>query len=165
MQDALLALSWSLVTPEKDPLVTVILDRSDELEDVASIARHAVADGHPIEVRMGLTGQVRSTANTVAEVVVIVQQLAIGAAGSGVWASVELILRSAFSRKSTHRDRNESQSEQVQTLTVVIPTPDGPALVQKVSVGPQDLDDGQLSVERIVRALIDRSQDPSQATK
>ncbi len=164
VQDALLAVSQSLVAPEGDPLVTVILNRSDELEDAASVARHVVADGQSIEVRISLTGPTRGTADTVAEVAIIVQQLAIGAAGSGLWAGVEMIVRSALSRKSASHDGDASQSEQRQILTVVIPTPNGPALVQRVSVGAQDLDEGQLSVERIVRTLVDGSQDPPQAT-
>lgn len=162
MQDALLAATRSLVVPEGDPLVTVILDRFDDLEDVASIARDAVADGQPIEVRASLAGPARSAADTVAEVAVIVQQFAIGAAGSGVWAGVEMIVRSALGRKSA-RSGSAGQAEQRQSLTVVIPTRNGLALVQRVSVGAQDLDEGQLSVERIVRALIDGSQDPPEA--
>jgi hypothetical protein len=85
--------------------------------------------------------------------------VAIGAAGSGLWAGVEAIARAALSRKPTKHDEGTGQPEQRQTLTVVIPTRNGPALVQRVSVGPQDLDEGQLSVERIVRALADGSQD------
>jgi hypothetical protein len=164
VQDALLAGTRSLVAPQGDPLVTVILDRADDLADVESVARDAVADGQPIEVRASFAGPARSAADTIAEVAVIVQQLAIGAAGSGVWAGVEMIVRSALGRKSARREGSARQPAQRQSLTVVIPTRNGPALVQRVSVGAQDLDEGQLSVERIVRALIDGSQDPPEAT-
>ena len=164
MHDALLAGTRSLVAPEGDPLVTVILDRGDDLADVETAARLAVADGQPVEVRASFAGPARSTAETIAEVAVLVQQVAIGAAGSGLWAGVEAIVRSALSRKPAKREEGTGQPEQRQTLTVVIPTRNGPALVQRVSVGAQDLDEGQLSVERIVRALADGSQDLPEAT-
>lgn len=164
MHDALLAGTRSVVTPHDEPLVTVILDRSDDLADVESAARHAVADGQPIEVRASFAGPARSTAETIAEVAVIVQQVAIGVAGAGLWQGVEAIVRSALGRRPAKRDASPEQPEQRQTLTVVIPTPNGPALVQRVSVGTQDLDEGQLSVERIVLALASGSQDVPDAT-
>lgn len=159
MYDALLAGTRSVVAPYDEPLVTVILDRADALADVENTARHAVADGQPIEVRASFVGPARSTAEIVAEITVLVQQVAIGAAGAGLWEGVEAVVRSALGRKPAKRDGSAGQPEQRQTLTVVIPTRNGPALVQRVSVGTQDLDEGQLSVERIVLALASGSQD------
>lgn len=161
MRDALLAGTRSVVAPDDEPLVTVILDRADDLAEVESAARHAVADGQPIEVRASFAGPARSTAETIAEVAVLVQQVAIGAAGAGLWEGVEAIVRSALGRKPAKRD---ASPEQRQTLTVVIPTRNGPALVQRVSVGTPDLDESQLSVERIVLALAGGSQDVPEAT-
>jgi hypothetical protein len=99
VHDALLAGTRSVAAPHDEPLVTVILDRADDLADVESAARHAVADGQPIEVRASFAGPARSTAETIAEVAVLVQQVAIGAAGSGLWMGVEAIVRSAIVRK------------------------------------------------------------------
>lgn len=164
MHDPLLAGTRSVVAPHDEPLVTVILDGADDLADVESAARHAIADGQPIEVRASFAGPARSAAGTIAEVAVLVQQVAIGAAGAGLWEGVEAIVRSALGRKPVKREGSAGQPEQRQTLTVVIPTRNGPALVQRVSVGTQDLDEGQLSVERIVLALAGGSQDLPGAT-
>jgi hypothetical protein len=142
----------------------VILDRADDLADVVTVAGAAVADGRPIEVRASFAGPARGAADTVAEVVVIVQQVGIGAAGAGLWAGVEMIVRSALGRRSSRREGSAGQAEQTQSLTVVIPTPNGPALVHRVSVGAQDLDQSQLSVERIVHALVKGSQEPPEVT-
>ena len=163
VQDAWLAGTRPLTVSEAEPLVTVIVDGIDNVAEVASAAQEAVADGQPIDVRVSFAGPARGVADAVAEVAIIVQQVAIGAAGSGLWAAVETIVHRAFHRESSKHRKSAQTTDQrpsAQILTVVIPTRRGPALVERVSVGAQDLDEGQLSIERIVLALAKGADEP-----
>jgi hypothetical protein len=163
VQDAWLAGTRPLTVSEAEPLVTVIVDGIDNVAEVASAAQEAVADGQPVDVRVSFAGPARGVADAVAEVAIIVQQVAIGAAGSGLWAAVETIVHRAFHRESAKHRKSAQTTDQrpsAQILTVVIPTRQGPALVQRVSVGAQDLDEGQLSIERIVLALAKGADEP-----
>lgn len=162
VQDAWLAGTRPLSVPEAEPLVTVVVDGTGDMAGVANAARSAIADGQPIQVRASIAGPSRGIADTVAEIAVIVEQVALGAAGSGLWAAVETIVRRALRRAPSAADE-PAQAPAMQSLTVVIPTRQGPALVHRVSVGAQDLDEGQLSIERIVLALARGGNEPPEA--
>lgn len=156
MSDAWLAGTRPLVTPGAEPAVVIIID-GDDLTGVTDAASAVVNGGVPVEVRASFAGPARGGGAAAADVAVIVQQVALAAAGGGLWAAVELVVSKAFRR---HPAEPAAQPEQdtgsqppAQSLTVVIPTRQGPALIRRVAVGPQDLDEGQLSVERIARAL------------
>jgi len=102
----------------------------------------------------------------VADILLVVQQVALGAAGSGVWASIQTLIDRILSpRASKDRVLNTSRElPQVRvSVTVMIPTERGPALVQRVTVGPQDLAEERLSVERIVQSLISGTDRPAPA--
>jgi hypothetical protein len=154
-----------LVTPDTEPAVIIVLE-NDEAVGMLDDVRAAVAAGAPVEVRSSFAGPSRS-GTAVAHVVVIVQQVGLATTGAGLWAAVELTVRTAFRRrKAVPGDMSQQVAddhEPAQSLTVVIPTARGPALIRRVSVGPQNLDEAQLSVERIARALAEADEALPQA--
>lgn len=84
MHNAWLAGTQPLSVPETGPLVTVVVDGTGDVGEVASAARSAAADGQPIAVRASIAGPSRGVADAAAEVAIIMEQVAIGTAGSGL---------------------------------------------------------------------------------
>jgi hypothetical protein len=131
--------------------VTVVLD------DVAEAT--AMLTGAPthldlfgIEVRASFAGPSRGSAEGLNDILVVVQQLGIGAAGSGIWVALqETIGHMARWRRAKKPELQTAE----QTVTIMIPTDHGPALVERISIGVQDLDAERASFERIVRSMID----------
>ena len=149
-----------------DLLVTVVLDNPDQADEIVVLSRVGDLDLSGIEIRTSFAGPSRGSADMVADILLVVQQVALGAAGSGVWASIQTLIDRILSpRASKDRVLNTSRElPQVRvSVTVMIPTERGPALVQRVTVGPQDLAEERLSVERIVQSLISGTDRPAPA--
>lgn len=141
--------------PLTSPLITVVVDDGDTATD---LARLDPASLDHIEVRVAFAGPSRGSADALGELLVVVNQIALGAAGSGVWSSLEMLIGHVVRRRTTGKGaRAGEQSDVRQSLTVMVPTEHGPALVHQEVIGPQDLHRAQLSVEQIVRSLVEAS--------
>lgn len=137
--------------PEVSAAVTVVLDDVDEAAELVSDALSEV-DLSSIEVRASFAGPSRGSNEALADILVVVQQIGLGAAGSGVWVAVQ----SMVERVARWRRRsNPTLATAEQTVTIMIPTANGPALVQRVSVGPRDQEGERESFERIVTSMIE----------
>jgi hypothetical protein len=129
--------------------VTVMIDSPVELiagalEDVKSSG----TDLEEVEIRVSFAGPARSGGESLAEILVIAQQVGLGAAGSGVWTGVQAFIDRLRSR---HRDQtaDNGEPEPRQAVTIVVPTANGPALVHQVTVGAHE----PVDIVRIVETL------------
>jgi hypothetical protein len=154
--------SWRIGTrvlrhSDGEPLVTVVFDDpavSQEIEDRTG----PVGPGlERVEILESFVGPTRGAAEVVGEILVVVQQVGLGAAGSGVWAGVQALIERVVRRRHADAEPDEASSRATphHIVTVMIPTELGPALVHRVTVGPLDLDAERFSIERIVQTLVD----------
>jgi hypothetical protein len=162
MNDELSTNSWRigtrvLHTADGAPLVTVVLGDPAVAEPLDESGGAAVSGLEQVEILGSVLGPTRSTGHVVGEILVVAQQVGLGAAGSGVWAGVQALLEKTIRRRHADDEPNDAGSggEARHTVTIMIPTKRGPALVHHVSVGASDLDSELFSIERIVQSLID----------
>jgi hypothetical protein len=146
------------------PVVTVLLDSEPpQIEELLREGRAAQAAGYPIEIRADVLGPSRGVGDVAAEIAVIVQQVGLGAAGSGIWAALETVLRRALSGQAKRDGPPRTAAElprgtvSSRTLTVILATEHGPALVHRESIGVMGADDSDMNVERIVATLLART--------
>jgi hypothetical protein len=151
------------------PVVTVLLDSEPlQIEELLREGRVAQAAGYPIEIRATVLGPSRGTGHVAAEIAVIVQQVGLGAVGSGIWAAVEAVLRRVLSGQAKGDDPSRTAAERPggtvpsRKLTVLLATEDGSALVHSESIGGAAADLADLNVERIVAMLRARTDLPPQ---
>jgi hypothetical protein len=128
----------------------VIADDEDLARHIAEAAADPETDDIPIEVRVSSTGPTRATGEVVAQVVFIVGQLGLGAAGNGVWVAIEHLWRCAFRRRT---NTPPDGPPVITRITVVVPTSDGEARVESLTIGPDGGAEGDRNLEDIVRAL------------
>jgi hypothetical protein len=159
--------SWRIGTrvlraSDGDPLVTMVFDDPAVAEQIDDRGDPVDAGLERIEILASFVGPTRSTAEVVGEILVVVQQVGLGAAGSGLWAGVQALLEKVVRRRHAddQPDEASSRTETQHIVTVMIPTERGPALVHRVTVGALDLDAERFSVERIVQYLIDGPASP-----
>jgi hypothetical protein len=151
------------------PVVTVLLDSEPpQIEELLREGRVAQGAGYPIEIRASVLGPSRGTGHVAAEIAVIVQQAGLGAVGSGIWAAVETVLRRVLSGQAKRDEPSRTAAElpggtvPSRTLTVLLATEEGPALVHSESIGGAAADLADLNVERIVAMLLARTDLPPQ---
>ena len=143
-----------LLTPSVAPALVVIADDDTLARHLAEAAAEPEAADTPVEVRETVTGPTRVAGELVAEIVFIVGQLGLGAAGNGVWVAVEhLWQRVIRSRRRAAVDPPE-QMTVITKITVVVPTRDGEARVESVTVGPHDGAEVHRSLGKIVEAVL-----------
>lgn len=169
MTESWIAGTRILLDADVVPVVTVLLDSEPpQIEELLREGRIAQAAGYPIEIRADVLGSSRGGGEVAAEIAVIVQQVGLGAVGSGIWAAVETVLRRVLSgqaktdrppRTTAELPRGTAPSR---TLTVILATEHGPALVHSESIGVLGADDADMNVERIVATLVARTDLPPQ---
>lgn len=141
------------------PVVTILLDSEPtEVRELLGAGREAQASGYPIEIRVSAVGSTRGVGDAAAEIMLIVQQVGLAAAGSGLWAAVETLLRrSSAVRPKQHgpsRIAPEPSAQLRRTLTVKLITDGGQALVHSETVGPANADSVDVNVEPVVAMLL-----------
>lgn len=142
--------TYVVVAARGEAKVTVVIDGSTS--DVEQLVQATTADGFDIsdvEIRASFAGPSRTALDVVGEISVVVQLIALGAAGSGLWAAVQALIEKAAARHSIRRPASEAAAPQ-QIVTVMIPTERGPALVQQVTSD----DRGAVDIVSIIEALI-----------
>jgi hypothetical protein len=154
--------SWRIGTrvlqaSDGEPLVTVVFDDPLVAEQIDKRTDTVGSDLERVEILESFLGPTRGTAEVVGEILVVVQQVGLGAAGSGVWTGIQALLEKVVRRRHAddQPDDASSRTEPRHIVTVMIPTELGPALVHRVTVGALDLDAERFSIERIVQTLVD----------
>ena len=118
------------------PSVTVIAEASSEaLQRIAEETRSTGVDLSAIELRASFAGPARSGGEIVGEILIVAQQVALGATGSGVWAGVQALLDRIRGRTADGESSDGHLALPTQILTIVVPTERGDALVRQVSLG------------------------------
>lgn len=132
------------------PPVTLILDsRTEALELLDGAAPRDDLAGVGVRVTTG--GSSRGPGEVLSEILVVVQQLATGAAGSGIWAAVHATVTRIARRRRQARPELE---QAVQSVKIEFVREDGPVVIHRVTIGPND-PSSEASFERVVRSFLD----------
>lgn len=142
-----------ILATEVPPSVTLVLD---DVAEAAELVAQDLADIDlsSIEVRASFAGRSRGSADVLPEILVVVEQVILGAAGSGVWFALQTAIEKIAARR---REKGADLAPAKQTVTILVPTEHGPALAQRVSLGPRDSAGEQASFERIVTSMIENA--------
>ncbi|WP_156313170.1 hypothetical protein [Micromonospora sp. HK10] len=133
------------------PAVTLVIDDAAEAKELFAEAL-AELDLSNIELRASFAGPSRGAAEVLPDILVVVQQLGVGAAGSGIWFAVQVAIGRIVRWRQGKRPELTTAE---QTVTIMIPTDQGPALLQRVTIGVDDLNAERASFEALVRSMID----------
>jgi hypothetical protein len=162
--------SWRIGTrvlhaSDGEPVVTLVFDDPAAAEQIVERTDAAGSGFERVEILGSLLGPTRGAGEIVGEILVVVQQVGLGAAASGVWASIQALLEKVVRHRHADDRPDDSSSRTVphHIVTIMIPTELGPALVQRVTVGAVDLDAERFSIERIVQTIVDGAGSPRPA--
>jgi hypothetical protein len=163
--DSWIASTRVLLHADGVPVVTFLLEREPvQVDELLRQGRAVQAAGYPIDIRVSALGPMRGTAEVGAEVALIVQQIGLGAAGAGLWAAVESLLRQTLVALHARQGPTETSNQQTalprHTLTVLLASGNGPALVHSETIGSTGVEAADLGVERIV-AMLSAKADPA----
>lgn len=138
---------------EGPPPVTLVLD---DVAEAAELVPQDLADIDltSIEVRASFAGPSRGSADMLPEILVVVEQVTLGAAGSGVWFALQTAIEKIAARR---RQKSADLATAKQAVTIMVPTEHGPALAQRALLGPLDSAGEQASFERIVTSMIENA--------
>lgn len=164
MIDAWRAGTRAVYAGDGKQVATIVLDDSARALEIVAPSRINGMDLTGIEVRASFAGPSRGAADAVGDILLVVQQGALGAAGAALWVSVQTLIQRALDRRGPQHQKLTEPSEPPpplrHTITVMVQTERGSALVHRETVGPQDLAEERLSIERIVQSLIDDPDHP-----
>lgn len=165
MTDSWIASTRVLLHADGVPVVTFLLEGEPlQVDELLRQGRAAQAAGYPVDIRVSDLGPLRGTAEAGAEVALIVQQIGLGAAGAGLWAAVERLLKQTFVALRARQGLTETSNEQTaaprHTLTVLLASSNGHALVHSETIGSTGVEAADLGVERIV-AMLSAKADPT----
>lgn len=143
-----------VIWPTKQPAaVTVVFDDVAEATDLLAESRDGL-EMSGVELRASFVGPSRGAADILPDILIVAEPIALGVVGSGVWFAVQTIIERIARRR---RAKNPALATALQTITVIIPTAQGPAMIERVSLGPHDLDGQRDTFERIAQSMIKSS--------
>jgi hypothetical protein len=152
--DDYLSGTYVVLSQSSAPELVVIVDDFTLVRDLTTAATDPEVDDVPVEVRVSLAGRTRGSGELLAEIVFVVGQLGLGAAGNGVWVALEHLWRRVVDHPRPGRGERAEPVAAITRITVVVPTPDGEARVESVTVGPGDGAEVHRNVAAIVDALM-----------
>lgn len=143
-------------------VLTVIVVEDRELTSALTPEVKQPVVDLPVELRIPLPGPPRALGDWLPEVIFVVNQLALGAAGNGVWVAIESLCQRLDKHRRRRRARKDlALAESPSTrITIVYPSRDGEVRIESVIVGPHDAVKAVKELRRIVTALEEIPENP-----